>query len=784
MIIDERFEIDENISPIKFSNAKLYAGSDRRKPKDDMHKLCTIKVYDSSVISNPYVRRYVESAWRSETLSLRRLSRWSGHKGAIIKYLCGGIGDIHYSDGSTSENLYVVWESARESEDDHLIMRSFREGLQDIRKKLKKRRKEYQFQSIFLKNIFQLLSGVSKMHQKGIVHRNIAPETLIWKKDGEGFHSPKVKLGHFDMSYIINHETRKAFSKKDESYRSFEDVDIYKAPSYYRFEKAECYQDIFSVGIIMYEYLIDPQLSKPGEWVKQTSYGKLRPTWIGTQNPIRPCRYRPEEHSKFIDACISQVKRAAKDSKIDEDLASIIKDMFRSDVNISSLSCKLADYLLRETSHGKKRGKDFKGYQVKLPRRVANTYFDLWARSLMDDGKIERGKGYRVCAMEYLNEKCLSQTAEVKIKFAKSKYSREDDIFLIKATEPDDSFPIVMECKLDDDLWDDDACVCIVCTKFHYGLEIAKPWGRLSLSWRSLNLEGLISAYFHHDIPSDLSSWGDWLEIAENLHSWAESDYLPHPGSVVEATAKEISQAQARVVYSEGYSFSKWKHRKNFKLKDNANPIENALIVYYDSSNDNIRKETKFDNIDISKRDFIRYFQNMLVEMRDPNGRNIALLKDDPDLPNIGEFEPVGVLQGVIKNSEPPSIVLDMHSDMDIDKIPCSGVIYKQLNDRQFHSIKVQRKATDRLRETNNSYLYDQLDHPVSQRVSNIKNFDNVLDIDEYKRELVEKIVNTEPFYIVQGPPGTGKTWMILSILEIILKNDPFARILSFLSEP
>lgn len=50
-------------------------------------------------------------------------------------------------------------------------------------------------------------------------------------------------------------------------------------------------------------------------------------------------------------------------------------------------------------------------------------------------------------------------------------------------------------------------------------------------------------------------------------------------------------------------------------------------------------------------------------------------------------------------------------------------------------------------------------------------------ELDDSKKEVFEKALNTYPNYIVQGPPGVGKTFLVKTLVEQIFKNEPYSKI-------
>ena len=60
---------------------------------------------------------------------------------------------------------------------------------------------------------------------------------------------------------------------------------------------------------------------------------------------------------------------------------------------------------------------------------------------------------------------------------------------------------------------------------------------------------------------------------------------------------------------------------------------------------------------------------------------------------------------------------------------------------------------------------------------SKLQYVDGYKELDDSKKEVFEKALNTYPNYIVQGPPGVGKTFLVKTLVEQIFKNEPFSKI-------
>ena len=765
MLIDNRFELDESIPPVALGNSLMYAGKDLSKEAE--YSLCTIKIYNTSDL-NPLVQRYIGSAWRRDSESLRRMARSTGPNSAFIKYIAGGIGSIN--GDPSQKTLFVVWESTRRSEADPFVMFTLADGLSQLKQRLAKERKTERFGVVFLRNIAHLLRGVIEMHRRGIVHRNLTPRTLIYRQDCD---EPRVRIGHFEMSYAFTTELRRALHRPGsrESVTQFApgNSDIYKSPSHYQYGNHDQHQDFFSVGMMIYEYLVEPGISLPtSDWNHTLPNGLVAPKWIVAGSTLKAgSTYDMAIHRQFLDHCVSMANRSTLDGTLKHALVGLL-DEPRKDYR--DIVRKLIDSLLH-ASHRESRP-NFLGYRVSLSPTVYNSYFTPWAKQLTTQ-VITGDAQYRESARKYLNETCLKR-AVLRVQLASA--TREEPVFYIKA---DHGYPVVLECVQDPGSKSDDSCVNLICHKFHYrDAPIRDVWGNLPAFWTELVFEDRrkITVSFPSDVPHEQSSYGDWQEVLDTVNLWATTEGGSDNPSMALLAAHDISRAQTSVIYSQGYAYGRFEVReKYFGQEQQETPIR-ALIIYYDPEADGERQKRLFPTLS-GRPSFETFFAELSATMQEVNGRNMSLLARDPDTLEVRHhnFKAAGTLFEVL--DAPPAVVLDLH-DIQLQTVPERGVLYHTLNDQQFNAARVQDESIKRIRQRRNSLLTDELDHPTAQRISVNEYIPSGFTLDEQKRRLVLAISNSDPFFVLQGPPGTGKTHTILALLGAILSSDRHARIL------
>ena len=129
---------------------------------------------------------------------------------------------------------------------------------------------------------------------------------------------------------------------------------------------------------------------------------------------------------------------------------------------------------------------------------------------------------------------------------------------------------------------------------------------------------------------------------------------------------------------------------------------------------------------------------------------------------------------------DPSEGLLTLHPDTNLS-LPRSGELIT-FNVAARASISRQRDALKRFVEgrTASSAVTAQLLDPTLVRTSKdvLVELIQPLEPKGEMRDLVERMVNAEVFFLLQGPPGTGKTTMIAELIAQLLERNPKARIL------
>ena len=136
------------------------------------------------------------------------------------------------------ENSYVVKLFEIYEEDDRIILileLMEDKSLQDFIKNNKKLT-EFQIFSIF----FQLLKGISFLHSREIVHRDINPENILFSKEKDAYN---IKIADFSLA---------------EKFHSSKTFDLicgtpgFMAPEIFTSEGYDERVDIYSLGLVLY----------------------------------------------------------------------------------------------------------------------------------------------------------------------------------------------------------------------------------------------------------------------------------------------------------------------------------------------------------------------------------------------------------------------------------------------------------------------------------------------------------------------------------------------------
>lgn len=122
----------------------------------------------------------------------------------------------------------------------------------------------------------QMVEGLDVVHREGQMHRDIKPENVFLRKGGFTHLSLLAKLGDFGIGREAT-ETDAVASK----YSMGVGTDAYKAPELHKFERYGQSNDVWALGVILYEMLtgahpfrtIDNVINKPMEPL---------PAWVST----------------------------------------------------------------------------------------------------------------------------------------------------------------------------------------------------------------------------------------------------------------------------------------------------------------------------------------------------------------------------------------------------------------------------------------------------------------------------------------------------------------------
>ena len=95
---------------------------------------------------------------------------------------------------------------------------------------------------IALYAVYETLNGPAAAHQKGVVHRDIKPQNIMWTKDGA------VKIGDFGISHA-EHLTRLTMTG------TVVGTPAHMSPEQARGEDLDLRTDLFSMGTVLYELL-------------------------------------------------------------------------------------------------------------------------------------------------------------------------------------------------------------------------------------------------------------------------------------------------------------------------------------------------------------------------------------------------------------------------------------------------------------------------------------------------------------------------------------------------
>jgi len=135
--------------------------------------------------------------------------------------------------------------------------------------------------------VSQVASGLSKAHQKGILHRDIKPGNILLGDDGQ------AKLADFGLATLAGQ------TKITKTGTTVGTV-AYMSPEHARGEKVDASSDVFSLGVVFYE-LLAGQTPFPGDHEAAVLYGIMH----SEPQPLATSRGDiPEGLQRIVDTCL------------------------------------------------------------------------------------------------------------------------------------------------------------------------------------------------------------------------------------------------------------------------------------------------------------------------------------------------------------------------------------------------------------------------------------------------------------------------------------------------
>jgi non-specific serine/threonine protein kinase len=135
--------------------------------------------------------------------------------------------------------------------------------------------------------VSQVASGLSKAHEKGILHRDIKPGNILIGDDGQ------AKLADFGLATLAGQ------TKITKTGMTVGTV-AYMSPEQARGEKVDASSDIFSLGVVLYE-LLTGRAPFPGDHEAAVLYGIMH----SDPQPVTASREDiPEGLQRIVDTCL------------------------------------------------------------------------------------------------------------------------------------------------------------------------------------------------------------------------------------------------------------------------------------------------------------------------------------------------------------------------------------------------------------------------------------------------------------------------------------------------
>ena len=151
----------------------------------------------------------------------------------------------------------------------------------------------------------QIAEGLSKAHEKGIIHRDVKPANIFVTKEGI------IKILDFGLAKKID---RTQFTRRDVKFGTTE----YMSPEQIRGDKVDHRTDIWSLGVLLYEILTRQHPFK-------ADYEQAIVYLVLNQEPVNVRNYRTDVTERLLNILEKSIAKEREDRY--EDMASMLEDL-------------------------------------------------------------------------------------------------------------------------------------------------------------------------------------------------------------------------------------------------------------------------------------------------------------------------------------------------------------------------------------------------------------------------------------------------------------------------
>ncbi|HZD70877.1 MAG TPA: AAA domain-containing protein [Actinomycetes bacterium] len=707
----------------------------------DQEMPVTLKVYDLREVQGD-ARELARSMWQSEVRALMQLVPYQWKRPGLVRFVEGDWDE-------PTDTLFVAWENA------------YRYTLADLLQDEAVEASDLQYLPTRVDMFVLLVEALYELHAHGIIHRELTPRAVcVWDD-----RTPRVALTHFGMSIFLNSflwaptpdafngggipTTTLGYSAPERlAFLSSDTADIVQAGEDYR-------QDIFSLGLIMTEWLTEP-------FDAGTFHRFL---FLPDSQP-----YNQYDHLDWVlEEVYPRVDRTALSN--DREAESRLKDLLRRMVAFDPgdrfttagqlvRATRDVQALFRQRSYRKLCEKPFK--LVFAPRSCAE-HLDLSSPREYKRAELDRNEQIRTISDELqadLDHGPIRVGADDDKRWGRDPAGKER--WLLRGHHHLYRLE-TFRSRADGN---------VECPWLAYLFQVVRGAASLEkltvVPFEKLVVLPLEDARRPANRGRDPGDTGRWDELLEHLRR-AQDEPWQHPSSqddVVMAAFEEALAVQEAAPDANTYAVDL------VSLDQPDGPLGTSVAEF--------RSAPARDEAFVEGHPYIRLFESTTARrlgfeswcrgLRD--GARVQLAAMSEQL----RFRRVRV-DGVIEHADPVTGVVRVQLPPGSAVCPSQGFV--RVADESEDTLRRQRRALGRME--GDAYRLELLSEPglvnVSVPVGEL-DWRTPLEPDSNKRKALEACLKAYPAFFLQGPPGTGKTATATEIIAQVMAANRASRVL------